>query len=235
MSRQAVILAGGLGTRLWPLTKNIPKPMVPIRGVPYLEYQLRMLREQSFTEIVLLIGYLGDQIESHFGTGEKLGLRIQYAKEDSPLGTGGALRNARELLADSFVLLYGDSFLPIRYDDVLNTLLQHDSVAATVVVYDNRLGDTSVNNNIALDSHNLVVRYDKTTVSDPALQYVEAGVLAVRRSVIDRIPSGKVSFEQEIYPQLIAEQKMLAIVTQQRFYDIGTPDRLRVIEDYFAP
>src|SRR5262245_38458562 len=106
---QAVILAGGLGTRLWPLTKEIPKPMVPIAGTPYLEHQLRLLAKQQITDVVLLTGYLGSQIEGHFGNGASLELNIRYSRESRPLGTGGALREARHLLADSFVLIYGDS------------------------------------------------------------------------------------------------------------------------------
>jgi mannose-1-phosphate guanylyltransferase len=234
MTKQAVILAGGLGTRLWPLTRDVPKPMVPIRGVPYLEYQLRYLRDQHFTDIVLLTGYLGEQITEHFGAGHQLGLTIRYARETSPLGTGGALRNAASLLAEAFLLLYGDSFLPIQYDTVLATLTHDPATLAAVVVYDNTLGDTSVQNNIALDDAGRVTRYDKTATHDPQLRYVEAGALALRREVLPLIPEGKVSLEQEIFPQLIAAGRMQAVVTEQRFYDIGTPERLRVIEEFFA-
>ena len=109
---QTVILAGGLGTRLGPLTRKIPKPMVPVAGVPYLEHQLRLLARQSFRDVLLLTGYLGDQIEAYFGNGARLGLRLRYAREAQPQGTGGALRDARPQLAESFLLLYGDSLLP---------------------------------------------------------------------------------------------------------------------------
>src|SRR5450432_2485472 len=101
---QAVILAGGLGTRLWPLTKTVPKPMVPVAGAPYLEHQLRLLEKQGIRDILLLTGYLGEQIEEHFGDGSRLGLRIAYSREETPVGTGGALRLAQGLLADSFLL-----------------------------------------------------------------------------------------------------------------------------------
>src|SRR5437016_1181322 len=92
---QAVILAGGRGTRLGPLTNVVPKPMVRIGGVPYLEHQLRLLKQQSVTDIVLLTGYLGDQVEDHFGDGSDFGLRIRYSREPYPMGTGGGLRDAR--------------------------------------------------------------------------------------------------------------------------------------------
>lgn len=231
---QTVILAGGLGTRLWPLTKETPKPMVPVRGVPYLEHQLRRLAQQGITNIVMLTGYLGDQIEDYFGEGHRLGLNIQYSRELQPIGTGGALRDARRLLDDIFLIIYGDSYLPIDY--VLAAQQLKDSHATgLVVVYRDETGETSVRPNIALDANGLVTKYDKQAVGDPALQYIEAGVLAFRRSVLDLMPEeGVVSLEQQIFPQLIVRKQLLGFPTSQRFYDIGTPERLREIESVFS-
>ncbi|MFG0262388.1 MAG: nucleotidyltransferase family protein [Novipirellula sp. JB048] len=225
---QAVILAGGLGTRLWPLTQTVPKPMVPIAGAPYLEHQLRLLQQQSITEIVLLTGYLSEQIEAHFGDGSRFGINIDYSRETTPLGTGGALRQAAPLLQESFLLIYGDSYLPILYATVLETLADSAAVGA-VTVYDNRTDDTGVTNNIALDDDGFVSKYKKDTPDDPSLRYVEAGVLAFQRSVLQRIPAGQVSLEQEIFPQLIAQRELIGHVTAQRFFDIGTPERLERI------
>src|SRR5260370_40275553 len=104
---QAVILAGGLGTRLWPLTRTVPKPMVPVAGVPYLEHQLRLLKKQSILDILLLTGYLGELVEEYFGDGGSLGLAIRYSREDQPCGTAGALRGAGSRVRDSFMLIYG--------------------------------------------------------------------------------------------------------------------------------
>src|SRR5450755_506174 len=119
---QAVILAGGLGTRLWPVTQAVPKPMVPVAGRPYLEYQLRLLGEQSIRDIVLLTGYLGEQIEEYFGDGSRLGLSLRYSCEPAPMGTGGALRDGSSLLDDVFLVIYGDSYLPIDYAAVYRQL-----------------------------------------------------------------------------------------------------------------
>jgi NDP-sugar pyrophosphorylase family protein len=229
---QAVILAGGLGTRLWPLTKTVPKPMVPIEGVPYLEHQLRLLREQSITDIVLLIGYLGEQIEEHFGDGSDFGLSIAYSREESPLGTGGAIREASEYLADSFLVIYGDSYLPIDYAAVLMSL-NDSSASGIVTVYDNGSEDTGVTNNIALDDDGYIAKYVKDCPEDPELRYVEAGVLGLTKSMVASIPKGKVSLEEEMFPSLIAQHQMLGFVTTQRFYDIGTPDRLQRIAHLF--
>jgi NDP-sugar pyrophosphorylase family protein len=229
---QAVILAGGLGTRLLPLTEVIPKPMVQVGGVPYLQHQLKLLADQDIRDVVLLTGYLGEQVENHFGDGARMSLRISYSRELSPLGTGGALRQARKLLQDSFLLIYGDSYLPIRYADAMERL-DSSGAEGLVVVYDNRLADTSVKNNIELDDGGYVSRYEKD--SPDQLSFVEAGVLALRRSVMDWMPEEPVvSLEKEIFPKLIAAKKLAALVTAERFYDIGTPDRLIAIEALFS-
>jgi NDP-sugar pyrophosphorylase family protein len=213
------------------LTKETPKPMVPVRDVPYLEHQLRLLAQQSLTDVVLLTGYLGQQIEDYFGDGSGVGLRLRYSRERQPLGTGGALREARPLLTGAFLVVYGDSYLPIDYAAVGRHLLESDAVGV-LVVYRDPKGETSVRPNVALDVAGWVTRYDKQTVADPELQYIEAGVLAFRRSVLDFIPAeGVVSLEQQVYPQLIAQRALLGLPTTQRFYDIGTPERLRVLEE----
>jgi NDP-sugar pyrophosphorylase family protein len=233
---QTVILAGGLGTRLGALTRKIPKPMAPVAGMPYLEHQLRLLERQSLRDVLLLTGYLGDQIESYFGNGGQLGLRIRYSRERRPLGTGGALREARRLLDQSFLLMYGDSLLPIEYSGVARRL--EDSAAlGVIVVYRDPSGDTAVRPNVALDRSGLVARYDKTAAAGAGLEYVEAGVSCFRREVLDLLPdgapvAGPVSFEQCVFPCLIERRQLAGLPTLQRFYDIGTPDRLRVIEDY---
>src|ERR1700733_465197 len=157
---QAVILAGGLGTRLWPLTKTVPKPMVPVAGVPYLEHQLRLLKKQAIGDVVLLTGYLGEQIERYFGDGGRLNMRIRYSREREPLGTAGALREARPLLAETFLLIYGDSYLPMDYRAAYGQLLA-TGARGLVVVFDNRKDDTSVKNNIVLDDEGYVTVYEK--------------------------------------------------------------------------
>ena len=228
---QAVILAGGLGTRLWPLTLEVPKPMVPVAGAPYLEHQLRLFKKQQISDILLLTGYLGNQIEEYFGDGSQLGLTIRYSREAEPVGTAGALRQAAEYLADSFLLIYGDSYLPMPYAVVFERLQASDA-RGLVVVYDNRLGDSSVKNNIAVDNDGYVTRYAKDVEGDSSLAYVEAGILGFRRNIVELIPAeGSVSLEKEIFPVLIARRELIAVATTLKFYDIGTPERLRTIEN----
>ena len=231
---QIVILAGGLGTRLWPLTKEVPKPMIPVAGVPYLERQLQLIARQGLRDVVILTAYLGEQIEEYFTDGSRLGLSIRYSREAEPLGTGGALREARSLLEDVFVVIYGDSWLPIEYGSVGSRLAASAAMGA-LVVYRDVDGATGVRSNVALGPEGLVARYDKIAANDPELVYIDAGVLALRREVLNLAPaSGKVSLEQGIFPQLIERRSLLGIATKQRFYDIGTFDRLQAIEELFA-
>ena len=231
---QVVILAGGLGTRLRPVTTQIPKPMVPVAGVPYLEHQLRLLATQGFSDVVLLTGYLGEQISDYFQTGSSLGLRLRYVREPAPMGTGGALRDARSLLDDEFLVVYGDSYLPIEYATV-GQLLRSASADGVLVLYHDARGETDVPGNVAIDDRGFVTRYDKSAKHDSDLRYVEAGVLALRRSVVDLMPpAGVVSLEQQIFPRLIERRSLVGLPTTQRFYDIGTPDRLRAIEQLFS-
>jgi NDP-sugar pyrophosphorylase family protein len=232
---QVVILAGGLGTRLQPLTAQVPKPMVPVAGVPYLEHQLRLLARQSLGEIVMLTGYLGEQIEAYFGDGRRLGLRIRYCREAKPMGTGGAIREARGWLAESFLVIYGDSYLPIEYYEVGRSLA-HAGAAAVMAVYHDTLGETNVRPNVAVAEDGAVVRYDKRAPAGASgLEYIEAGVLALRRTVLDLLPpAGAVSLEEETFPMLVERRWLFAYPTGQRFYDMGTPERLKAIEEYLA-
>lgn len=231
MAFQAVILAGGLGTRLRPLTYDIPKPMVPVAGKPFLEHQVAMLRAQGADAILLLTGYLGEQIEAHFGDGAAFGIPIAYAREPSPLGTGGALLAAREALRERFVLLYGDSFLPIDVGAVA-ARLDDGRWDAVTVAYDNA-DDTDVRANLAL--HGDAVSLYLKDGDDPRLSHVEAGVTALRRAALDGLPDGPFSLEMTLFPRLIAAGRLGAFVTRQRFFDIGTPSRLDAIRRWLAP
>ena len=161
-----------------------------------------------------------------------MGLRIRYSRELRPLGTGGALRLAEPLLDESFLVIYGDSYLRIDYAAV-GVLLARS--AAVMAVYSDPFGETQVQPNVGLDRNGAVLRYDKRGAGDPELGYIEAGVLALRRTVLNLIPpSVVVSLEEDVFPILIERRELWAFPTTQRFYDIGTPERLQAIEAYLA-
>ncbi|MBI5779282.1 MAG: nucleotidyltransferase family protein [Planctomycetes bacterium] len=229
---QAVILAGGLGTRLRPLTLTIPKPMVEIAGKPYLYYQLMYLKKYKITDILLCIGHLGHQIKEYFGTGRKYGLNIRYSSENKPLGTGGGLKKARRLLQNSFILLYGDSFLPVNYSG-LQAKFRAYGKSGLIAVYDNK-DNTKVKNNIALDAGRAITRYDKISPGRD-LQYVESGVLVLKKKILGLFPKReKVSLEIDIFPRLIKQRQLKGYICKNRFYDIGTFTGIRNFRRFLA-
>lgn len=228
---QAVILAGGLGTRLRPLTEQIPKVMVPVNDKPFLLHLLKLLKSQGVRDIVLCIGYLGGQIKDSFGQGESIGIRIRYNEEKARLlGTGGALKQAQHLLAEHFFVINGDTYLPIDYGEMEKAFLKCRK-RALMAVYDNQ-EDIGVKNNVKLDNALMVVGYDKGS-SVLGLRYVDAGVLVFRREVLELIEEGcPVSLENGLYLTLIQQRELAAYVTEQRFYDIGTIERQGIFEEF---
>ena len=228
---QAVILAGGLGTRLGELTRAIPKVMIPFHGRPFLYYFIKLLENQGIKDIVICAGYLGEQVRDFFGDGREIGVNIRYSEEgEKLLGTGGALKQARDMLDSYFLVLNGDTYLPIDCHEVEDRYLQLGR-KALMVVYNNEV-DTGVKNNIALDNDKMVVRYDREGVS-PELNYVEAGAVILRKEVLDFVPEGvSISLEDGIYRYLIEQGELAAHIIKQRFYDIGTPEQQQAFEGF---
>ena len=230
---QAVILTGGRGTRLRPLTSQMPKAMVAASGKPFLLHLLELLRSQGFNDIVLCTGYLGEQVRNFFDNGESLGIRIRYSEEKGRLlGTGGALKQAQDLLDEHFFVINGDTYLPINYEEVEGAFFKRSN-RAVMVVYDNQ-EDTTTKNNVALDNDLMVIGYSNGS-SEPGLKYVDAGVLVLKREALDpREQECPISLAEGLYPFLIQQRELAAYVTEHRFYDIGTPEQLRLFEEYLA-
>ncbi len=228
---QAVILAGGLGTRLGELTRAMPKAMMPFHSRPFLYYVIKLLNDQGIKDIVVCVGYLGEQIKEFFGDGCEMGVRIRYSEERGKLlGTGGALKQARDMLDRYFLVLNGDTYLPIDYHEVEKKYLIHGR-KALMVVYNNEV-DTGVKNNIALDNDKMVVRYDKGGVS-PELNYVEAGAVILQKEALDFIPKNvAISLEDGIYRYLIEQGELAAHIVRQRFYDIGTSEQQQAFAEF---
>jgi D-glycero-D-manno-heptose 1,7-bisphosphate phosphatase len=219
MIKQALILAGGRGSRLGSLTQAMPKPMLPVAGKPFIEYLIYNLRRFGINRIVLSVGYLHSIIESRFQDGRKLGVSIDYSIETVPLGTGGGVRNALNLLDDTFLVLNGDTLFDCNYLD-LAVMLSPDTLAA-----------------IALRRVQNVFRYGSVCVGgDRVLQFVEkgnsgpglinAGVYALTRNVLFDLPEGCSSIEKDLFPLLAARNRLAARIYTGFFIDIGLPETL---------
>jgi len=222
----AVILAGGLGTRLRPLTDRQPKALVRVQGKPFLQHQLEQLQRGGVQDVLLLVGYRGRQIEETFGDDARLGLRLRYSAEDMPLGTGGALRKAEELLPDDFLLLNGDTLLPLGYEELWKTYRQSQKLGL-LVAYENP--DRALENNLALGSDRLVTAYHR---HNPAgLTHVDAGLGVFSKRLLQFIPPAlRVALEEEVYPMLIHRNQLAGFSTPQRFYDMGSFAGLEALE-----
>lgn len=229
---QVVILAGGLGTRLRPLTEKIPKVLAPVLGRPFLHFQLEYLRRAGFRKVLLLIAYLGEQIERSCGDGRSWGLRIAYAREPSPMGTGGALKLAEERLEDQFVLINGDTFLPLDFDRLLTSFFAAPCAGLMTVYAADGAGDRDVpRNNVRVGQDGFISAYDKR--NPDGLNGVDAGVSVYRREVLRDAPAGRpFSFEEELLPRLIRKRGLRGLLIRERFYDMGTPENLRKTEAF---
>ena len=219
---QSVILAGGKGMRLRPLTHKIPKVMIDINGRPFLQYVLELLHKKGISNIVLLVSYLGEQIEKYFGDGKKFGLDITYSYEDPPLGTGGALKKAGRLLLPEFLLVNGDTYLDFDCKSLKDRFRDLDC-KGLICVHANKDGKTVPN--ILLGEDKRVIRYDNT--NPEGLKEVDAGAGIFRKEVLNLIPENAcVSFENEIYNKLIQERELYGFPIENEFLDIGVFQRL---------
>jgi len=223
-----VILAGGLATRLYPVTRTLPKALLPIAGRPFIDHQLALLKEKGVEDVVLCIGNLGRQIEDYAGDGSRWGLAIQYSYDgDRLLGTGGAIKKAAVFLPDAFMILYGDSYLDIDLDPVVRKFHEAD-LPVLMTIYRNRNAHDSSN---VLVRDRKIARYSKTD-RDPAMEYIDYGLIVIRREVFDACPAGE-PFDLSMVLGRAADAGLVASCeVRQRFYEVGSPEGIRETEDY---
>ena len=218
---QAVILAGGRATRLGARTRDLPKALLPIAGRPFLAWLLEALVQRGFSQVLLCIGHHGDQIEHFLGSGRSFGIDALYSRDgEQLLGTGGALRRAfaRQLLAETFLVTYGDSYLPFDYGAPLTDLIAHPEALGTMSVFENQHAwDAS---NCAVQGE-LVVRYEKGS-RDPALTFIDYGAIALRREVIAEQPEHVAFGLDALQHQLAQSGRLRAFRATQRFYEVGS-------------
>jgi NDP-sugar pyrophosphorylase family protein len=220
------ILAGGLATRLRPITETIPKALVPVAGEPFLGHQLRQLRAQGLRRVVVCAAYLGEMIKAEFGGGQSYGMGIEYSL-DGPrlLGTGGALRRALPLLGDRFFVLYGDSYLSVRYDEVKQAFLESGKAALMTVFANEDHWDTS---NVFFRNGEIVV-YDKKN-HGPEMRHIDYGLGVLSAEVLKRWPEDEPFDLADVYQLLTAENQLAGYEVTERFYEIGSPAGLAELD-----
>ena len=223
------ILAGGLATRLLPITETIPKSLVDIAGKPFVVRQLDYLRRQGIKLVVLCVSYLGEQVETVVGDGSAFGLKVQYSW-DGPrlLGTGGALRQALPLLGEQFFVFYGDSYLPIDFRAVESDFLKSGKPALMTVLRNGNLWDKS--NVLFRDS--CIAEYNKRTPK-PEMEHIDYGLGVLSAAVLKYAPVNEPFDLADIYHKLSLQGALAGHEVFERFYEIGSYKGLEETIDYF--
>jgi NDP-sugar pyrophosphorylase family protein len=230
---QCVILAGGVGSRMWPETRTIPKTLLPVRGRPFAEWQLKWLATSGIESIVYSIGYLGSDIRDFVGDGSRWGLSVRYVDEGGQLrGTAGALRFAHDenALAEDFLVLYGDSWLQVDPATVLREARSRPQPALMTVYHNLGRWDTS---NVIFHGGR-VVRYAKGLAEQPPdMRWIDYGLMAFRRDVIaDRVAPGTFCDLAPICTALADEGQLAGFEVTHRFYEIGSVDGRQDLEQF---
>jgi len=229
MTLPVAILAGGVATRLRPITETIPKSLVTVAGKPFIERQLEWLRKEGASRTVLCVGYLGQHIQKVVGDGKRFGLEIAYSHDgDRLLGTGGALRRALPLLGEAFFVLYGDSFLACRLAAVEAAFREAGKPAMMTVFANKGRWDTS---NVIFREGRIIL-HDKVNLS-PEMQYIDYGLGVLTAPVLRHYVEGESFDLASVYTELSKQGELAGFEVKERFYEIGSLDGLKETDEFF--
>jgi NDP-sugar pyrophosphorylase family protein len=219
------ILAGGLATRLRPITEKIPKSLVPVAGRPFLAHQLELLHARGIRRAVLCIGHLGEMIQREFGD-EAFAVKLDYSFDgEKLLGTGGAIKRALPLLGEEFFVLYGDSYLPVEYAPIAE-FFQRSGKLGLMTVYRNE-GKFDTSNVVFADGE--IVIYDKKAKL-PEMRHIDYGLSLFKASVFESYSADKVFDLAEVMGKLVREKQLAGYEVPERFYEMGSPAGLAELE-----
>ena len=224
------LLAGGLATRLWPITEKVPKVLVPIAGKPFLAHQLALLRGQGLRRVVLCLGHLGEMVVKEFGDGRAYGMQLEYSFDGQKLlGTGGALRQALPKLGERFFVLYGDSYLTCPFAPIAESFARSGKAGLMTVYRNEGLYDTS---NVVFRDGEIVV-YDKKTKL-PEMRHIDYGLSLFRADVFEKYPADEKFDLADVMTKLVAEKQLAGYEVPERFYEIGSHEGLAELETLLA-
>jgi MurNAc alpha-1-phosphate uridylyltransferase len=212
------ILAGGLATRLRPITEEIPKSLIEVAGEPFICHQLKYLRKQGINSVVLCIGFLGEMIQEVVGDGSRWEMHVSYSPDGpSLLGTGGALRQALPLLGEHFFILYGDSYLPVDFSDVEKTYRASGKKGLMTVLRNQNQWDKS---NVEFDAGQ-IIEYSKTVIR-PQMHYIDYGLGVLKSAVLQAYPARQSFDLSKVYNDLSLAGELAGYEVFERFYEIGS-------------
>jgi mannose-1-phosphate guanylyltransferase len=221
--KRAFILAGGQGTRLRPITKEIPKPMIPVQGKPVLEYTIELLKKHGIKQIIISVGYLGERIKEYFGNGSKFGVKIKYVEENEPLGTAGPLRLAKPHLRGNFIVCNGDELKDIDLHDMMN---HHKERRSLVTMALTTVPETSKYGVVEIQGDKVQKFIEKPAPGTEHSNLINAGLYIMNMAVLDMIPEdGACMLERDIFPKIAEKGKLYGYPFSGQWYATDTHER----------
>jgi NDP-sugar pyrophosphorylase family protein len=222
------ILCGGLASRLFPVTKTIPKALIKVSGQPFISHQLKYLHQQGIKKVILCIGNLGEILKSYVGDGSRFGLKILYSSDGNKLlGTGGAIKKALSILGNEFFILYGDTFLPVNFNSVKKAyLLSNKLCLMTLIKNDNKWDKSNV-----LFKNNRLIEYNKQNPSTK-MRHIDYGLSVASANIFDMYSSDTFFDLSSVYESLSIKKQIEGFEVYKRFYEIGTPSSIKETEKY---
>jgi len=221
------ILAGGLATRLGPLTKNTPKSLIQVAGDPFIAHQLRLLKRNGIEHVILCVGHLGERIEQAVGDGRAFAMKVEYSYDGANLlGTAGAIRNALPKLDESFFVLYGDSYLPCDYAAVARAFAEQNKLGLMTVFRNAGQWDTS---NVEFDGERILAYSKKNRTG--RMRYIDYGLGVFRRGAFQQTKAADLA---DVYAELLQNGELAALEVHERFYEIGSTAGLQEMRNLFS-
>ena len=224
---KAIILAGGKGTRMKSLTNNLPKPMLRIQDKPILEHNIDLLKRHGIKDIIISIGYKGEQIKEYFSDGSQLGVHITYVEEEEPMGTAGPLNLLKGQLNDTFILMNGDELKDIDLEDMFAFHKKNKSTATLALT---TVEDPSSYGVAVMNGSKVMTFIEKPSKQNAPSKLISAGLYMLEPEVLKIIPEGFSMIENDVFPKLASNEKLLGYVFSGQWYDTGTPERFSKAE-----
>jgi NDP-sugar pyrophosphorylase family protein len=230
MKLPVVILAGGFATRMWPMTKKIPKSLIEVAGKPFISHQLKFLKSKGIQKVVICTGYLGKMIQDVVGLGSEFGIQVSFSPDGAmPLGTGGAIKQALPMLDESFFVLYGDSFLPIDFEPIENAYVCSQKPALMTIIKNSNQWDKS---NV-LYSNGELLEYNKDRPNSE-MSYIDYGLSILSRDLFTKYDKYRSFDLSDIYSKLSLNGQLEGYIVNKRFYEIGSYAGLKETEKFLS-
>ncbi|MBR9698944.1 nucleotidyltransferase family protein [Candidatus Woesearchaeota archaeon] len=224
---KAIIVAGGLGTRLRPLTDNIPKPLLPIQGKPTVQYAIEQLKKHGVKDMVLALSYFAEKIMDFFKDGKQLAVNMSYSIEKDPLGTGGAIKQAAEGFKDTFIVAWGDNLMDIDYGKMA---AEHKANKALVTIALTKREDVEHFGVARLEGKKIMEFIEKPKREDAPTDLINMGAFVMQPEILDLLPEGKSSIERDCFEKISPEGKIFAYIHDGQWFPTDTKEKYGLAE-----